>query len=973
MVVNIGDVIDGALVNAIALMGRRVSTVVGAWHNRGTANDLAIARWFETYHFTREVPDLPRLSPAVAELLAKVLRGDETQSALQELLAARLTDAPETDVAKSRHVLSSTLSTADPDASQFADALAEYYDDQICALVARLESQDPRLLVQIRSEAFSTRMINILNAIERHTAALATRPERHTEKDYLSRYRRHVIDQHGKLEPPDFDRRRRVPIAKIFVPTAIFKDFHNAPAPRLTSQSLNVYSLAEELDRTVLLGDPGSGKTTTANVLMHDFALNPAGRVPFLVTLRTYAEKNLPERSISNYIEYVLETFYQCAPPRGLVNLLLLSGRAVVIFDGLDELLDTSHRREVTNRVERFCAEYPLCPVLVTSRLIGYDQARLDDRQFTCYRLGGFGEEEVAAYVNKWFAGADDAAPGDGEAFLNESDNVPDLRSNPLMLALLCILYRGEGSLPRNRAEVYEQCAIMLFRKWDARRRIHHQLRAGHLLEPLLHHLAWRLYTSDDPRSAVTEFDLLAATAEFLHQIEFESEHDARDAAREFVEFSHGRMWVFSDAGTTATGEKLYAFTHRTFLEYFAAARLAYHSDSPEQLAKNLAPRIARNEWWAIAELAIQIKHRTSSRGAARIYTALIADDSLRRTLPRPDVLRFLALCLRSVDLPAKSVRELTRQLLDEAFAAERPQETADGLTGVTGHNMFGGTSRWQLAVRQLLTGCGSYRDTVADEVDAVISDKALSANQVGFVNAVRFALSLSRVVRSSDHVFGDRERAFWKSREDANIQRHAATVLAVAETDVYVRLVALRCGYIRVTQALNLPGGLNALCRETTNFFNDNNGSYLGPVFNALSYGWPAFGVSSAVRDLQAIGKYLMDREPPWFHESSMPRLFQTENLKPENFGKVSQMNFIAFLGAAAMLSGLTERDKRLLHTSQELGPLQSLWPYLQRRSNANLPIALPELPVPDEFRQKFRDWAERKLDFVVEDWESL
>ena len=42
-------------------------------------------------------------------------------------------------------------------------------------------------------------------------------------------------------------------------------------------------------------------------------------------------------------------------------------------------------------------------------------------------------------------------------------------------------------------------------------------------------------------------------------------------AAREFVEFCRGRMWVFTDAGTTVSGQRLYGFTHRTFLEYFAA------------------------------------------------------------------------------------------------------------------------------------------------------------------------------------------------------------------------------------------------------------------------------------------------------------------------------------------------------------------------------------------------------------------
>ena len=54
--------------------------------------------------------------------------------------------------------------------------------------------------------------------------------------------------------------------------------------------------------------------------------------------------------------------------------------------------------------MEQFCSAYPLTAVLVTSRVVGYDQARLDDTQFTCYRLGGFGDDEVAEYARKWFA-----------------------------------------------------------------------------------------------------------------------------------------------------------------------------------------------------------------------------------------------------------------------------------------------------------------------------------------------------------------------------------------------------------------------------------------------------------------------------------------------------------------------------------------------------------------------------------------
>src|SRR5581483_9060057 len=167
------------------------------------------------------------------------------------------------------------------------------------------------------------------------------------------------------------------------------------------------------------------------------------------------------------------------------------------------------------------------------------------------YRIGGFTDDQIGEYAQKWFSQQDDIQSDEAErsaaAFIDESAANQDLRANPLMLALMCILYRGEGSLPRNRTEVYEQCANLLFRKWDARRRIHLSLRAGHMLEPALRHLAWWLFAHDQAHAAVTERELVSETAAFLHGRGFESEDDAREAAAEFVGFCKGRMWVFSD------------------------------------------------------------------------------------------------------------------------------------------------------------------------------------------------------------------------------------------------------------------------------------------------------------------------------------------------------------------------------------------------------------------------------------------
>lgn len=970
MLVNIGDVVDGTLVNAIALVGRQVSIAISGVRNRRRDEDLTVARWFETYRLTGSGPGPLDLVPAQAARLTGILNSDEIQAGLQELLAARLTDAPEKDARSARQVISAILSSAHSDFAQAAEALPDYYDEQICAVVARLEADDPKLLAQIRSEAFSTRMINVLNAIERHTAALSTRPTERTEAAFLVSYRRHIVEQHGKLEPPDFDRRRRVLIANIYVPSIITKVIapeRSSISRPVDGYSLDVYELATRLDRSVLLGDPGGGKTTAANVLMHYFARDEHRQIPFLITLRDYAAEDPPERSVVSYIEHVLATFYQCPAPAGLVDLLLLAGRAVVIFDGLDELLDTARRADVTARVERFCTEFPLARVLVTSRIVGYDQARLDDRQFACYRLGGFGDSEVGEYVRKWFAQEVDARPGDAEAFLAESVSVRDLRSNPLLLSLMCILYRGRGSLPRDRAGIYEQCADLLLRRWDSRRRIHHELRAGHLIEPALRHLAWWLYTRDDTQPMVTERELIDATAKFLHGRGFEAEAEARAAAREFVEFCRGRMWVFSDAGSTGGGERLYAFTHRTFLEYFAAAHLAYSCDSPEGLAAALIPHITDGESWVIAELALQIKDWTSDRGAPRIYATLLGD------CPRNSiyVLGFLGLCMRSVDPSPQHVRDLTRLLFDQTLDTERARYSS-GFLADSEHNPDNYTQirefPWDPALGSLLAYCGTYRDTVADEIAAVVSRNVQSGDPDVVVSSLQLASALPYALPFAFSLSGHPEWDYWSSFTNQLVQAHRTATIRAAQHDFYLRHVALITDLITPRHALDMPGGPIVLFQESQGCI----GSlfpYFFDTLHALERGWPAFSEPNIVLDLTALGEYIVENpKPPWLR-GKVTRLMDypyRDDGFPHTQSKRPRFAQATYLGAAVALLIMEETGQLAVGIPRRLGPLRGLSAYIKCRREPSRRIALPDLRVPDEFKQTLRNWAMGEENFI-------
>ena len=810
--------------------------------------------------------------------------------------------------------------------------------------------------------------VSLLHALQsighRVTAPAATR-ESGSEAHFAARYRSQVADYHGKIEPPDFERRRRLPIGDLYVAPAFTEltDGREPDQPR----ELDLYGLAGEIHRSVLLGDPGGGKTTTAHVLMHLHAVDPQRRMPFMITLRDYAATGSPGRSVTGYIEHRLAVFYQCAPPAGWLTRLLQAGSAVVIFDGLDELLDPALRAEVGSAVERFCAEFPLAPVLVTSRSIGYDQARLDDRQFSRYKILGFSDEQVGEYASRWFrqdpALTDSDAAAWADAFMVESGTVADLRSSPLLLALMCILYRGEGSLPRDRAEVYEECTNLLFRKWDARRRIHTELRMGYLVGPAIQHLAWWLLERGSPEPVVTRRELLGEVARFLGERGIEPKELAEEAAAEFVDFCTGRMWVLRDVGTSDTGELLFSFTHRTFMEFFAATQLASDCDTPEQLAGAVAPKLARNEWEVIGELAVQIKDKTSTRGGQRIYAALLTGHQHPEVSSRSGILQFLSRTLRSVSPLPGTVRDLTTTVLDHLLDGD-PAEPVSYLP-----------LAWLLACS---SNCrGTVRVVITSKVHALANSKDKPAQLTGLSLAAWLSYFYLCAADDSFRAQTDESQIeFWGDLSNELLDTYADAVATAAQDSMDMRFAALRYHLLTLDKILTLPSGLLSLLQGTrTRIFAVGWQPYLLSNLGTMCHNYGAIDpkgkmVLSYTDVFSAVGRYLMNQPgTPWITGRPEGWSFLSYwNTEHEDYGRYPffDLDQIAYLGAAATLLLSTEgiKDHQLPGRGPDtLGPLKDIYPYIVQRWHPGRGGELPDLPVPVIFKQLFKDWANRKV----------
>lgn len=465
---------------------------------------------------------------------------------------------------------------------------------------------------------------------------------------YAEQLRSRIAAMHAEMRLPHIGVSRSVPYDELYV------------RPTLSPATLSFERLSLPGHRTVLLGDPGAGKSTLAAKLAHDIAVTD-DRVPFLLVLRDFTSSfREGGRELRRYFEHICNDPYNLTPPRDAVEYLLRNGRAVVILDGLDELVEPELRRRVVRLVEGFAHQYPLTPMVVTARKVGYLEAPLSESLFARGTVEDFDTGQVADYATHWFA-LDASTPEHkrgqlAKSFVDASRDIEELRRNPLLLALLCAMYATDHYIPRNLAQAYERCAVMLFDRWDSMRGIALPVQFHGRLRFAVQYLAWHMFTFAAPESggALTRSRIVRILADYLESKSFDAD-GAVGVAEQFTEFCTGRAWILTDIGATRT-EPQFGFTHRTFMEYFAAEHLVRKHTDSESLWRVLS-NDGSATWNVVSKIALQLHDRYVDDGADEVLRLAVNDRNLPFSVaalshltPQPiTVHQIVATCLEGI------------------------------------------------------------------------------------------------------------------------------------------------------------------------------------------------------------------------------------------------------------------------------------------------------------------------------------
>ncbi|CAF2532925.1 unnamed protein product [Rotaria sp. Silwood2] len=443
----------------------------------------------------------------------------------------------------------------------------------------------------------------------------------------------------------------------------------------------NILSILQNYRWSVILGGPGSGKTTLLRWLTLEYAhflrqgetehflleerkewellatqiglincpILSVARVPILIRIGEFVTW-LDSHVDCSLLDYIGQhtwygNRYSETNDSKVLHEFIHHGHALILFDGLDKVLNYEQRKKVVNLIEIFLEKYVQTSsfismkddknivekwggylddypefllernqVIITSRIIGYGLVQIQSNLIAHFYLTSMNKQEVELFIRNWLVNVDNALINyisNENRFKFNREKLKKIReklwkkafclatrsrllSHPILLsvALSSLVHNDINQIDfTSEISVYDSTKKVMIESWISSNKT--KLNAASI-EWILRDLAVHLY-ENCPSGWIDKFDLIRLVFISLQAFQQQKHHvhmsndKLNTQVGDFVNLLSSNVVGFA----TAQGLDAYGFLHRTLEEYFVALTIVNPLNCERILsAKMIADRL---------------------------------------------------------------------------------------------------------------------------------------------------------------------------------------------------------------------------------------------------------------------------------------------------------------------------------------------------------------------------------------------
>ena len=374
--------------------------------------------------------------------------------------------------------------------------------------------------------------------------------------------------------------------------------------------------------RLVILGAPGSGKTTVLRHITLLLALRKQSKldrslpplIPILLRLRDIAPIIIADNTLSLAKVIAKAKKDESGKTEQWFHNQLKNCKCLVMLDGLDEIADDQERQQISVWVSRQLQDYQQkLPFILTSRPQAYDQAPLPDTP--AYLVRSFTTDQRDKFLFNWYFNLEKRrnsgkqsekqikriAKSKTDELVRQIDAIPSLRlmaTNPLLLALINYTFTQKNSLSPTKIGIYKQvCDVLLQGRQSPTGTTKYPL-TPQQKQAALQALALEMTKHEALQFTLNENNqennIFLAKDCLQTELAEMGEAGQKFTPEDFIEKDDlGVRELLSDRKQ----EKLYEFTHRTFQEYLTSVELTKAEHESDLLAIFTKDQ-EQLDWW---------------------------------------------------------------------------------------------------------------------------------------------------------------------------------------------------------------------------------------------------------------------------------------------------------------------------------------------------------------------------------------